>query len=160
MNPRTPTGQAPQACASKTRTNPGLFDLAWQYGPRLFADSRNDQVPPPRKQTAKARPILLFPSFQRSRNPETFNSRPPKSPNKIQLIRNYKEKTSHGHKKTQDKTPSRFKMSRLGTIRPASRQRNARRTRKRWLEAPPMEQRNPLRMGDWKDRVRARKSTR
>ena len=29
-NPRTPTGQAPQACASTTLDRKGLFDLAWQ----------------------------------------------------------------------------------------------------------------------------------
>src|SRR6266566_520852 len=44
-------------------------------------------------------------------------------------------------------------MPRLGTIRPTPRLGNARRTRKRRMETPPVEQRHPLRMADRKNRI-------
>src|SRR5437867_5532647 len=59
----------------------------------------------------------------------------------------------HGHETSEDKTPTSQPMPRLGTIRPTPRLRNAGRTRKRRMETPPVEQRNPLRMGDRKNRV-------
>src|SRR5437773_12475552 len=59
----------------------------------------------------------------------------------------------HGHETSEDKTPTSQPMPRLGTVRPTPRLRNAGRTRKRRMETPPMEQRNPLRMGDRKNRI-------
>ncbi len=56
LNPRTPAGQAPQACASKTPIQ-GLFDLAWQHGQRARpANSRAIQVDPRTTRGGLSRP--------------------------------------------------------------------------------------------------------
>jgi large subunit ribosomal protein L15 len=63
LNPRTPTGQAPQACASKTLHSTGLFDLAWQHEPpHTKADSRKHQARSRRDTRPGQGPNWLSPS--------------------------------------------------------------------------------------------------
>ena len=69
------------------------------------------------------------------------------------LIQPKQETYPHGHQTQKNTTPTRQPMPRLGTIRTTPRQRNARRTRQRRMETPPLEQRHTLRLGDRKNRL-------
>src|SRR5712692_9617404 len=64
LNTRTPTGQAPQACASKTLRE-DLFDLAWQHGRHTSPTPANARLHPAQAKPPATRPILAFPSSTR-----------------------------------------------------------------------------------------------
>src|SRR6266699_4671342 len=71
LNPRTPTGQAPQACASKTLRSTGLFDLAWQHEPPTYkADSRKHQARSRKDPNLNDAPNWLSPIRQNPQHPD------------------------------------------------------------------------------------------
>ena len=61
LNPRTPTGQAPQACASKTLPfSTGLFDLAWQHEPPIIGRTPANTRPAPARTPVKDKALIGF----------------------------------------------------------------------------------------------------
>jgi len=82
LNPRTPTGQAPQACASKTLPfSTGLFDLAWQHEPPIIGRTPANTRPRSRKNTGQRQgPNWLSPSNTIHGIRIMFNSTWPRNP--------------------------------------------------------------------------------
>ncbi len=159
MNPRTPAGQAPQACAFKAQPW-GLFDLAWQLGPAhgrapaLFQVSSRTSASPGNKglkgfPTQPPRPTTTDCG-------KTFNSARPRLPQRSYPGLSYSRKWSRpasGNPPPKNKKTSILTYTRLGPLGTTPGLGQPGRPRKRGLETPQMVRSNPLRDSDRKDRV-------
>src|SRR5438309_3237574 len=134
----------------------GLFDLAWQHEPPLKRRTPANTSQRSRKDPHQRQgPNWLSPIRQSIKSGQCLIEPLPRNPTQPKpCLSPYKQETCpYGHQTQKDKTPTRQPVPRMGKIRTTPRQRNARRTRQRRLETPPMEQRHTLRLGDRKNRI-------
>src|SRR3989454_8985425 len=117
------------------------------------ADSRKHQARSRKSPNPNDAPNWLSPIRQSIKSGQRLIEPRPGTPSQPYLSKLTGKKCPHGHPAQKNTTPTRQPLPRLGTIRTTPRQRNARRTRQRRMETPPLEQRHTLRLGDRKNRL-------
>src|SRR2546428_2346079 len=117
------------------------------------ADSRKHQARSRKDPNPNDAPNWLSPNRQTIKTGQCLIEPRPGTPLTNPTHPSYRKKCPHGHPAQKNKTITRQPVPRLATIRTTPSQRNARTTRKRRLEKPPLEQRHTLRLADRKNRL-------